>query len=98
YAGVTKPACPDLPGALLRLSSATADLWGRDPREIALQHTLLPYYTHFLSGSAREVALRQMLEGSGYLHMTLGINASGVRPLPFFRLCRTCTAEDLRQY
>jgi len=97
YQGVTKPACPDLPGSLERLVAASGGAWGTDARSIALEHTLLPYYTYFLSAPQREAAVGHLLAGTGHLHMALGISASGVRPMEYFRLCPLCMERDIRE-
>lgn len=98
YFGITKPACPDLPGSLERLIAASGNAWGTDARSIALKHTLLPYFTHFLPSPRRDAAIRHILTGTGHLHMALGINASGVRRVERFRLCAACTECDISEF
>jgi hypothetical protein len=98
YHGITKPACPDLPGALERVTSSSGGAWGTDARAIALQHTLLPYFTYFLPALGQEAVMQHICAGTGHLHMTLGINASGVRPIEYFRMCATCTQGDIGEF
>src|SRR5690606_21987686 len=98
YRGITKPACPDLPDSLERLVAASGGAWETDARSLALEHTLLPYFTCFLPRRRRKEALQHLLAGTGHLHMALGINSSGVRPVERFRLCPVCTAHDIREF
>lgn len=98
YYGITKPACPDLPGALERLVTPSGGAWGKDARAIAFGHTLLPYCTYFLPGPRREAAIHHILAGTGHLHIALGISASGVRPVEYFRMCAACTQRDISDF
>ncbi len=89
-------AVPDLPSSLARLVGLCA-AWGMTVKELAYRHTLLPYYTHFLHPGERTRVLEAMFHRGGHLHVRLGICASTVVRIPFFRLCPACIGEDLTQ-
>jgi Tn7-like transposition protein D/TniQ len=91
-------AVPDLPSSLGLLSGVCREQWGIDTEELALRHTLIGYYTHYLSSEMRASMIRRMLRRHEHLHLRLGICSSGVRRTEFFRLCRSCTGDDLARY
>jgi hypothetical protein len=91
-------AVPDLPSSLGLLSEVCREQWGIGTEELALRHTLIGYYTHYLSPEMRTSMIRRMLRRHEHLHLRLGICPSGVRRTKFFRLCRSCTGDDLARY
>jgi hypothetical protein len=95
YGRRTVLASPDLPNSLALLERVANEAWGMTPEELAVRHTLVSYYTHFLGATERRRAIEDMLGTSRHLHLRLGICASSVIAPSRFRLCRQCTADDL---
>lgn len=91
-------ATPDVPSSLALIEELGRITWGLPVEELAYRHTLYPYYTHFLSADERGKVMERMLHRREYLHLRLGICASGVRRTPYFRLCPYCSQEDLAQH
>lgn len=91
-------AIPDIPSSLGLLSEVAREHWGLDTEELALRHTLIGYYIHYLSPEKRALAIRRMLRRHEHLHLRLGICSSGVRRTDFFRLCRSCSQDDVARY
>jgi hypothetical protein len=91
-------AIPDIPSSLALLSEVSREHWGLGTEELALRHTLIGYYTHYLPPEKRTLAIRRMLRRHEHLHLRLGICSSGVRRTDFFRLCRSCIEDDVVRY
>lgn len=91
-------AIPDIPSSLRLIEQLCREAWDMTLEELAHRHTLYPYYTHFLSTEQRSEVMQRMLGRREYLHLRLGICASGVRRTPYFRLCPSCAQEDLSEY
>src|SRR5277367_2834165 len=54
-------AIPDIPSSLGLLSSLCCEQWGISPEELALRHTLIGYYTHYLPPEMRARTLERVL-------------------------------------
>ena len=91
-------AIPDVPSSLGLIEELGRMAWDTPLEELAYRHTLFPYYTHFLSADQRAKVMQRMLHRREYLHLRLGICASGVRRTGYFRLCPSCSQEDLSRY
>jgi hypothetical protein len=67
--------------------------------ELISDHTLLPYFIPFIP-LQRFFEIKQLLkEGSGAsVFMRLGIPASTLKHLQYFRFCRECIEEELNQF
>jgi len=91
-------ACPDLPGSISLLRELAKDCWSLSIEELARRHTLFGYYTYFLEPAQRTAVLQAMMHRSGHLHVRLGVCSGSVRRIPFFRLCPSCTREDLERH
>jgi hypothetical protein len=91
-------AIPDVPSSLGLIEELCRMAWDMPLEKLAHRHTLYPYYTHFLSADQRAKVMQRMLLRGEYLHLRLGICASGVRRTRYFRLCPSCAQEDLSQY
>ena len=90
-------AIPDLPSSLGRLAGI-AEAWGMTIEGLANQHTLLPYYTHFLPTAERRRVVEAMMRRQEYLHVRLGICAGIAARIAYFRLCPSCTREDIAEH
>ncbi len=91
-------ASPDLPGSLALIEELALNTWGMTLEELALRHTLVGYYTHFLGSAERHVIVKAMARTSAHLQVRLGICASVVCSVASFRLCPACVEEDLQRY
>jgi hypothetical protein len=91
-------AIPDVPSSLGLIQELCGMAWDISLEELAYRHTLHPYYTYFLPTDQRTKVMQRMLHRREYLHLRLGICASGVRRTRYFRLCPSCSQEDLAQH
>lgn len=91
-------AVPDVPSSLGLVDHVCRAAWDMSLEEMVLGHTLFPFFTHFLPADQRAAAMRRMLHRREYLHMRLGICSSGVRRTGYFRLCPSCTRDDLQRH
>lgn len=89
-------ASPDLPSQLSLLACAAGRQWQISSSDIALRHTLVGYYTHFLGKVERERILGLMTGKSAHLHLRLGICSGNVRAPRKFILCPICTELDIQ--
>ncbi|MGK7391501.1 MAG: TnsD family Tn7-like transposition protein [Candidatus Cyclobacteriaceae bacterium M2_1C_046] len=84
----------DLPSGISFLSEQLKEV-GYSSKKVILDHTLYPYYFHFLSSDKKEKVLKSMQFKSGDIHTLCGINA-GIHPcLRTPRFCKKCFEEDL---
>ena len=91
-------AIPDLPSALSLLIDLCGEQWGERVEDVAMRHTFIGYYTYFRTPEERAAMLRSMLDSRKHLHVRLGICSGGVVRTRFFRLCATCSRQDISQY
>ncbi|WP_342511818.1 TnsD family transposase [Sporosarcina sp. FSL K6-1522] len=73
---------------------------GNISKEKLLQeHTLLPYYSHFISRDRLEKILYEMYFNYGSsIHMLVGLIANGVKPPRNLRYCTFCVRDNRNQY
>lgn len=88
----------DLPSRLDAFKESLGSLISQSARELAWQHTLLPFYSAFLPNRRQAELTEEMRKptaGAGRgLYRTLGLGAQRT-PMPrVFRTCRRCIAED----
>lgn len=87
-------ATADLPTHLSALVSKIHNLYSSE--QLIREHTLLPYYTHFMSQSKIEQIEMLMKEGTaqGAVHASLGLMATKVKIPKYLQFCRECYAEE----
>lgn len=92
-------AVVDLPSHLNALLASMPSQHTYAVDELINQHTLLPYYAHFLP-QERLSQLRVAMRGNGGsgIHMRAGIMASSVRAIEYLRLCPVCVEDDVREW
>jgi hypothetical protein len=98
YGRRTVVAVPDLPSNLDAVARATQESWHLGAEELALQHTLVAYYTHFRGAHRAKKVLKEMAGDGASLQVRLGVCAGAARPPKWFHLCWRCHAEDLARY
>lgn len=88
-------AVPDLPNRLDFVHQWAGAQWRLGVEEMVLHHTAAPYY----ASTRGELAYRRIaasLQGACKgLHIRLGICTSVIADTSHFRLCPTCTGEDI---
>ena len=89
-------AIADLPCRLEAFSQRLPEGWKMTPDKLIENHTLFPFYRHFLP-QGRAEAIRRCLLGNGgrKIHCQSGITAGRVAPPTKFRICRACLMTDL---
>lgn len=91
-------AVPDLPGSLGALAQSVNKVWECTPESLAIDHTLVGYYTHHLGREKRMEVVQQMLTSGGNLQVRLGVCAGSAIQPRAFRICLQCHQDDCRKY
>lgn len=88
-----------LPTNLKILSELTWSAWTKSPREIALAHTLFPYYALAAKRKTIRQVWRQMIRVSGRSpQFRFGIMAFSERSPAHLRYCLKCVEEDMTAF
>ncbi|WP_081793060.1 TnsD family Tn7-like transposition protein [Sphingomonas sp. RIT328] len=66
---------------------------GPSADELAMRHTLLPYYTAFATAQVREKAMKAMRGEEGKVGLVIGLRAKPLGPLQTVRFCPACYEE-----
>lgn len=98
YGDRSKRPSADLPDGLSSLAPLASSAWGMNVNDLAFNHTLFPYYTHFMDDDQRTQVLKWLVLGGAHPHLQLGVCASGIQRTRYFRMCPACPAQDLQQY
>lgn len=110
--GQTKPSCVTrhildrtgppsvcLPAGLKILCERTSLLWHKTGEEIALELTLFPYYSRYLSSNRAECCLKKMLSSNGLgVQLMLGLTSCRVKMSAYLRYCKVCRKKDIERY
>ncbi len=78
----------DFPSRLDWLASRLGS--GSSAEDLAMKHTLLPYYTAFASADIRKKALAAIRGEEGKVGLVIGLRAKPLGPLEVIRFCPTC--------
>lgn len=88
----------DLPCHLARLSQ-NIPFTAIDKETFLYQHTLFPYYSHFVSKNRRDEVKNEMMYRDGSaIHMKMGLTANNVKNIRRLKYCLSCAKHDRNQY
>lgn len=73
-------------------------LSGTDPEEILMRHTMFPYSTAFMTGSARAALKSKALNPKGNQDSLSSLTKNASHGVPYRRICISCIKEDLATY
>jgi len=89
----------DLPSHIEKISQHLARTGQYSAEKLIYQHTLFPFYAPFVPEPIRQRAIKLMSGFSnGAVHMMLGVAASRVKAVSYFRLCPSCMENQIRDY
>lgn len=71
---------------------------GVSAEQLAMQHTLLPYYMAFAPQAIREKAMIAIRGDEGKVGTVVGVRAKPLGPLEAIRFCRLCFDEMIADY
>ncbi|MDM0068786.1 TnsD family Tn7-like transposition protein [Variovorax sp. J31P207] len=91
-------AVPDLPSNLAEFAAHARASWHLSPEEIALRHTMVGYYTHFLGAERQAEVIACMASKGGNLQVRLGVCAGSAVAPKWFQLCPKCRQDDLATF
>ena len=92
-------ATADLPQRLAEMTSQLPPGHPCTPDSIIDQHTILPYYSPFLSAKSYARIRQFMVEGcNSSISVRCGACTNRVRPPRFFRSCPLCDRENRQRY
>ncbi|MEK3997138.1 TnsD family Tn7-like transposition protein [Psychrobacillus sp. FSL W7-1493] len=67
--------------------------------KLLYDHTLMPYYSHFIPSDRLENIREEMYFSNGRsIHMLVGLTANGVKPPKNLRYCTVCAMNNRAQY
>lgn len=88
----------DLPCHLAELGSRIP-FKAIDKETLLYQHTLFPYYSHFvLKNRLGRVIYEMMYRDGSAIHMKMGLTANNVKNIRRLKYCLSCTKHDRNQY
>src|SRR6266540_3941950 len=92
-------AVVDLPGHLGRLIEAIPSNKYYSVQRLIDCHTLLPYYSRFITlSTVKRLQIQMRGSGGSSIHACAGVTASRVRPFQWLRYCPSCATEDRRLF
>jgi len=96
FSSRTATAIPDLPSHLNALVQNLSTVWPITVNDLIGTYTLAPIYLPFLSEEqARSVKQSMASDTGGNIHTRIGITASSIKQLSFFRYCSACMTDQL---
>ncbi|MCO1336619.1 TnsD family transposase [Microbulbifer sp. OS29] len=96
FSSRTATAIPDLPSHLNALVQNLSTVWSTTVDNLIGTYTLAPIYLPFLSEEqARSVKQSMTSDIGGNIHTRVGITASSIKQLSFFRYCSACMTDQL---